>query len=152
MDADLGDIRGVSACFYGDALLVLCNDGQLYRYDREGECLSQTALQIFNTFSANAGRPLESPLDVFWHFTTDGDLILNAFGAGNVICCDTWQVKAYVPNLFAYRESSDEFLTVRNGILRVFRRHTLAEQMEKARQILGSFTLTEEQKKYYGLS
>lgn len=152
MDADLGDLRGVSACFYGDELLVLCDDGQLYRYDRAGKRLSQTALQIFNTFSSNASKPLESPLDVFWRFTPEGDLILNAFGAGNVICCDSWQVKAYVPSLFAYAEESNEFLTTKNGILQAYRCHTLEEQVKKAKEILGSFTLTEEQKKYYGLS
>lgn len=152
LDVDLGDIRGVSACFCGDELLVLCDDGNLHRYDRQGRLLSQESMQIFNTFSSNASRPLESPLDVFWHFTPDGDLILNAFGAGNVVSCDSWQVKAYVPNLFAYVADSDEFLTTRNGILHAFQRYTLAEQVEKARELLGSFTLTEEQKKYYGIS
>ena len=152
LDIDLGEQKGVSACFYGRQILVLCDNGQLHRYNRVGQLLSQTGLQIFNTFAGKAGSPLNSPMDVFWRFTPDGDLILNALDAGNIICCDSWQVKAFVPYISAYAPNNDEIITASNGILYAFRRCTVQEQMEKAREILGTFQLTEEQRKYYGLS
>ena len=152
LSIELADKKGVSVCMYGSELLALCDDGGLYRYNRDGKLLSRTTLNIYNTFASDAGYPIEDPLDVFWCFTSDKDLILNVFGAGNIITCDTWQAKAFVPNLCAYVKESDEIVCLSRQQLYVYRRYTTAEQIEKAWLALGDFRLTEEQRKYYGLN
>lgn len=148
----LEEKKGISVCFYGSELLALCDDGVLYRYDRSGSLLSRTVLELYNTFASNALYPIEDPQDVFWCFTSDGELILNAFDAGNIITCDSWQAKVFVPNLCAYVKESDEIICLSRQQLYAYPRYTMEEQIEKAKQALGNFSLTQEQRKFYGLS
>ncbi len=152
LSVDLGEKKGISVCTYEHQLLVLCDDGVVYRYDRNGQCLSQSLLELYNTFFSNAAYPLDEPLDIFWCFTPDGDLILNAFGAGNIITCDSWQSRAFIPNLCVYLPHRDEIVCLSNQQLFVYHRYTTREQLSKAKDALGSFQLTLEQQQYYGIS
>lgn len=149
---DLGDVKAVSMHFYNQELLVLCDDGDLYRFDRMGKGLSQTSLNIFNTFGYDASQIVENPMELSWWPTEDGDLIVNVFGAGNVVDCDSWQVKAYVPELSAYLPESDTLLCLASQKLYAYPRYTTRQQMELAREELGDFRLSEEQRAYYGLN
>ena len=151
LSVDLEEKKGISVCAHDDQLLVLCDDGVVYRYDRNGHCLSQVLLELYNTFFSNAAYPLDEPLDIFWCFTPDGDLILNAFGAGNIIACDSWQSRAFIPNLCVYLPHRDEIVCLSDQKLFVYHRYTTQEQLQKATDALGSFRLTLEQLQYYGI-
>ena len=147
-----GEGKGVSACFYGEQYLVLCDDGAVYRYDKQGKQLSKTELSLYNTFSGNVNYPGEDTMAVAWWITGDGDVIVNAFNAGNIIECGQWQVRAFVPNLFACDQKGDILFCHSGEKLYAYDRYTTQVQMEKARKTLGDFRLTEEQRKTYGLN
>lgn len=136
--------------FYGEELLVLCDDGSLYRYDEAGNQLGVVPLNIYSGLSAKISSR-DDPMGVFWEQTEDGDLILGLFGAGNIIDCEAWGVKAFVPYLQAYHRETDSFFCTYNGSLGAFKRVSLTELLEKARTELNGFELSQEQKNNYGL-
>ena len=147
----LPDTRAVSLCFREDMLLVLCDDGDLYRFDREGTLLSQTALALYTSFYTNASRPLEDPMSITWDFTEDGKLILNIFSMGNVIDCTHWALCSYVTALTAYLPDQDLFLSTRDQGFTAYPRYTVEESMELARQQLKGYELSQAQKDAYGI-
>ena len=91
-------------------------------------------------------------MDLYWWLTDDGDVVLNAFGAGNIIDSSQWQVRAFVPNLFVCSESADTLICHSSQTLYAYSRYTTAQQMDRARQLLGNFQLSEEDRKAYGLN
>lgn len=139
----LGEKTAVSGRFYGEELLILCDDGALYRYDLQGNQLSKTELHIYNTFYTNIAEA-----EVLWDFTEDGELILNVYGAGNIISCRNWERRANLLDLLCYLPQRDEL--VKNDLM-TFRRHTTQEVIALAQQELGSFELTSEEKEFYGI-
>lgn len=148
---DLEDKRGIGVFRYGEQLLTLCDDGAVYRYDRQGNLLSRTTLHLYDSFFTNINYDAD-PADIGWWKTSDGDLIVKAFTAGNIIDCSQWQSRAFVPKLQAYAPRGDEILCFEDNRLHAYARYTTGQQMEKAREVLGDFRLTQQQLKYYGLS
>ena len=149
---DLGSQKGVSVFYYGGQLLVLCDDGALYRYDRQGNLLSRTALDLYNTFFSDVSTGIDNPTDIDWWCTDDGDLIIKAFHAGNIIDCSQWQSRAFVPYMYAYEPQSDEIVCFSDDRFYAYSRYTTQQQMQKGREALGDFRLTEDQLKFYGLN
>lgn len=147
----LGERKGVSLFFHGEELLVLCDDGIVYRFNDSGEQLSRTSLALYSTFSGKIEYPGSGALDISWYETEEGDLILNAFGAGNIIDCSQWQCRAFVSNMAAYIQELDELACLSGGMLYVYRPYTTLEQMAYAEEILNGFSLSQEQMKYYGV-
>jgi len=147
----LGEKKGVSACFYGSEYLVLCDDCEVYRYDQTGKQLSVTGLSVYDSFSSKVAYLKLGEPQLFWHITGDGDVILNAFGAGNIIECENWQSRAFVPNLFACSEDGNTLICRSNYRFVAFDRYSTREQMEKGRRALGDFQLSEEERRAYGL-
>lgn len=148
----LDDRKAVSSYFYNNQLLTLCDDANLYRYDRMGRLLSQTSMNIFNTFAYDASKLAENPTQLGWWETEDGNLIINIFGAGNIVDCSSWQSRAYVPNLVTYVPESDTLLCVSKQKLYAIARYTTQQLMELAREELGDFRLSEEVRSFYGLN
>ena len=149
---ELEDLKAVSLCFYENQLLALCDDGDLYRYDRLGHQRSHSTLHIFNTFGNNASGDLEDPGDLQWWVTEDGDLILNAFRAGNIVDTQTWQLRAFVPYLLSYQQTTDTLMTVDTYTLVVYPRYSTGQQMERGWEELGQFRLSQAEREYYGLN
>ena len=148
----LGDQKAVSSYFYENQLLVLCDDGDLYRFDRMGTRLSQTSMNIFNTFANDAAHHEDDPTGLGWWVTEDGNLIVNIFGAGNIVDCGSWQSRAYVPDLLTYVPEKDTLLCVSGQKLYAYPRYTTGQLMEQALVELGDFRLSEELRNYYGLN
>lgn len=147
----LGERKAVSACCRNNVLFALCDDGKMYRYDLDGTQLSVITLNIFDTFYSNS-KSGNGPSDVTWDFTSDGVLVLNAYSAGNIIDCQQWECRGYVPYMVDYSPENDMLLCHSDGNLFAFQRYTTQELMEKATKTLNGFTLTPEQKQAYGLS
>ena len=149
---DLEDRKAVGSCFYEDQLLVLCDDGDLYRFDRKGKLLSQTTMNIFNTFAYDAANLADDPTGLGWWVTEDGNLIVNIFGAGNIVDCGSWQSRAYVPDLTIYAPEKDTLLCVSGQKMYAYPRYTTQQLMEQAQEALGDFRLSEEVRNAYGLN
>lgn len=149
---DLGGQKAVSVYCCGDGLMVLGDDGTVYRYGRQGQLLNRITVDLFDTFYSNVNYGDDDPLGLFWYETGDGDLIVNAFGAGNIIDCGQWQTRAFIPQLQAYLPEQDEFVCSATYELYAYNRYSTQQQMQKAREALGDFRLTDAQKKYYGLN
>lgn len=147
----LNDRKGVSLYFYNQELLVLCDDGTLWRYDLQGNMRSKTAINIYNTFSSKVSSISTEPLDITWHETADGSLILNALGAGSLLDCQQWQCRAFISNILNYVSATDQILCLSGGKLYIYHPYSTAEQIRHAKQILGRYELNEEQKTYYGI-
>lgn len=151
LELDLEERKMVSVCFYGEQLLVLCDDGCLYRYDRTGSLLSKTELSLYDSYYSKISYGSDDPMAVTWDFTEDGELILNAFMAGNLIDCDQWEHRAFVPYMTAYYPAEDGFVCYGDVGLVVYSRYSTAQAVDKAREQLGSFELTQDQKDFYGI-
>lgn len=156
LEIDLGDNQAVAFCMYEDQLLILCNDGDIYRYDQSGKLLSQTAPIVYSNFFSSITSDDYDPAEITWTFTDDGDLIVNLLEAGNIIDCTSWTRKAFVPNCIAYLKELDVFTTIRNDIspnsIGTYHRYTTEELMDMGKEALGTFVLSEDQKAAYGLS
>ena len=147
----LEDRKAVSMYFYKQHLLVLCDDGDLYRYGKTGNLLSKTTLTVFDTFGSKASAKVENPMELAWWETGDGDLILNAFQAGNIVDTETWQNRAFVPYLNAYIESNDTLVCVSDSTVTGYPRYSTQQLIEKAQTVLGDYRLSQEDRNYYGL-
>lgn len=150
---DLGDKKAVSMYFAENLIYALCDDGTMYRFAGNGTVLSKTELHIYTSFYTNFTSSDFNPSQIQWNFTGN-DLILNLFSAGNVIDCTTWQCRAFVPNCVGYCAAQNTFISKEvygESRMLTFHLYTSAEIMEKAREALGSYELTEDQKAAYGL-
>ena len=147
----LEDRKAVSMYFYKQHLLVLCDDGDLYRYGKTGNLQSKTTLTVFDTFGSSASAKVENPMELAWWVTGDGDLILNAFQAGNIVDTETWQSRAFVPYLNAYVESNDTIVCVSDSTVTGYPRYSTQQLIEKAQTVLGDYRLSQEDRNYYGL-
>ena len=149
---ELGGKKGVSAFFYDEEILILCDNGKVERYDRQGNLLTTTALALYESFARNITNSVTASTDVRWWRTDDGNLVLNAFTAGNIIDCTHWQIKAFIPKLVVYVSSSNELVCNSGKLLHAFPRYTTEQQIRKALAALGDYRLTDEQLTYYGLN
>ena len=149
---ELGDKKGVSVYYCNSQILTLCDDGAVYRYDRQGNLLSKTPIELYDTFYSNVSGTIKDPMDICWWQTDDGDLILKAFNAGNIIDCSHWQSRAFVPYLYAYIPSRDEVVCFAEYQFHAYPRYTTQQQILRAQDVLGDFRLSEEQLKFYGLN
>lgn len=138
-------------CFYGDELLALSDAGDLYRLDQSGNQLSYTELVIYDTYYYDLYNQQRHETDITWQFTQDGRLILNVFDMANIIECDTWVLCAYVPDCVWFDEAADEFLCCLDSGFVALPRLTVAELLETAQIQLGTFALSQEEKKAYGI-
>lgn len=143
--------KGVSMYFRSEDLLILCDDGTMWRYDLQGNPLSQTTLMIFNTFTSSVRSAGTVTLDIFWTEMPDGSLLINALGAGNLLDTQQWQRRAYLPNLKTYLPKTNQILCSGNEGYYFYRPYSTQEQILYAKQILGTFELSEKEKEYYGL-
>ena len=130
----------------------MCDDGAVYRYDRQGSLLSKTALELYDTFFRDVSANIDDSMDIYWWCTDDGDLIIKAFHAGNIIDCSQWQSRAFVPHLYAYVPHCDEIICFSDYRFYAYSRYTTQQQIQKGREALGNFRLSEDQLRFYGLS
>ncbi len=148
---DLGDQKAAGMYFYRGELLVLCDDAILYRFDRQGNRLSATSLQVYSGFASSLIYSADDPMGITWWETADGHLILNVFGAGNVIDTANWQVRAFIPQMRAYNQTGDQVICLANNTLVSFPLYSMEDQIARGIRTLGTFRLTEEDKKTYGI-
>lgn len=149
---DLGEKKAGAFRVHDGQLIVLCDNRELCLYDMTGVLVSTTELCVYNTFYTNLAN---DPTRIDWFFTDDGDLIVNAFTMGNVVDCETWQLRAYIPSFLAYNPVGDDFL-VNSSLSSVsgvgsYPRYTTEDMIAMAREALNGFELTQEQRAAYGL-
>jgi len=138
--------------YYGDALLVLCDNGFLYRYDQSGALLSQTKLEVDSGFSTQLVSAIADLSAVDWYFTQDGKLILKAFSQGNVIDCESWELCAAVDGIVAFLEAENSFVCQRQNSFRGESRYSVPQLLQLAQEQLAGFALSAEQKLAYGIA
>ena len=109
-------------------------------------------MELYDTFFSKAGSASTNPVELPWWQTADGDVIVNAYGAGNIIDGELWQSKAFNPPFSTYMAEEDRIVCYWDCQFYAFSRYSTQQQIQKAREALGDFCLTEEQKKYYGLN
>lgn len=139
-----------SACPYGTDLLLLCDDGFLYRYDALGNPVSQLQLQTGSSFASTLTGSFVDPL-VRWEFTQDGRLILSACQVINIIDLENWALRCYVPNGIAYESTGDFYLCASTYRLLAYPAYDVQTLLQIAQTQLGTFRLTAAQKAAYGI-
>ena len=149
--AELDDAMAGSLCFYEDMILALCDNEFVYRFDMSGKYLGQTELWVnvefdYELFSYNADLTKRS-----WQFTENNQLIINAIGVGNVIDCDSWTVTATISNFLLYDAKSNCLVCKMGSAINGYTLHDTAALLELAKDELGDFQLTQEQKASYGI-
>lgn len=149
---DLGDKRAGAVYMLEEEILALCDDGELYRYDLSGNQLSCTGLYLYTDFYRTLA---DDPSQVSWFFTEDGDLILDVCGMGNIVDRGTWQTRAHIPTFVGYDPVTDSIL-VNSSLsqcygLASYPRYSTEDIISMAREALGDFRLSQEQKADYGL-
>lgn len=138
--------------FLEDVLLALCDNGFIYRYDFLGNLLGQTELSVGSMFSQ---RLLNSSADLSklsWHLTQENDLVVNALGIGNVIDCDHWIVKATISDFLFYNESDHSLVCKRGNAIEGYTLYTTEQLLKIAKEDLGNFQMSQEQKDAYGIN
>lgn len=147
----LGNAKGVQVSIMNEELLVLSNEAQLLRFDLEGNRLSQTELHVYTSFYSNATPAEGKRMNISWVYLSDGDLILNVFGLGNVVDCTEWSVRAYLLNYKGYDAYGDRLICYYNNALGTFPRYTTEQVLQLAEEELNGYILPQEMKDYYGI-
>jgi outer membrane protein assembly factor BamB len=156
-EKDLKDLRGVAAYHTEQQILVLTDSGLFLRYDLAGEKLAEIESYLYSDYFSSLNADYR-PEDIVWTLTGDGDLFVNIFSSGNLIDMDNWEVRAWIPACIAYVAEADVFAVTgkdpdtNRSRIGLYERYSLERIMEMARAALGDYTLTEEQKKSYGIS
>jgi hypothetical protein len=156
-EKDLKDLRGVAAYRTEQQILVLTDSGLFLRYDLAGEKLAEIESYLYSDYFSSLNADYR-PEDIVWTLTGDGDLFVNIFSSGNLIDMDNWEVRAWIPACIAYVAEADVFAVTgkdpdtNRSRIGLYERYSLERIMEMARAALGDYTLTEEQKKSYGIS
>jgi hypothetical protein len=140
-----------SLCFREEELLALCDNGFLYRFGMDGQVLSRTKLEVDVLFAEHLISADADPSAVLWQFTPEGKLVINARGTGNVIDCGTWGLTACMTEFLAWDGSTNTLVCSLTDTLAGFPLYTTEELLTLARQELGSFALTQEQRAAYGI-
>ena len=139
------DCNPVSVRYYGNELLVLCDNSYLYRLDENGKCLSQTLLSSGGSLSA------DDLARIIWQFAADGKLILSIKGTANVIDCSLWTVRATIDNFLMYDESTGDLVCRLAETICGYHLLETEELLKTAEEALNGFRLTQEQKIAYGI-
>ena len=154
--AQLEDRKGVSGYLTPDQLLLLTDAGNITRFDLSGQKLGEIGCNIYSSFASNFS--LYGPWEILWSQTADGDLFLNIYDAGNLIDCDTWQLRSWMPNCVAYLQGINQVVTTGKDSetydmkMGSFPLYSLEELKDMAQKALNGYTLTQEQKEQYGIS
>lgn len=154
LEIPLTEGRAISFCLYESQILALCDDGYLYRFDDGGNLLGRTGLTRYNTFSGSITSSNFDSNCITWDFTVDGDLILGLYSAGNLLDCETWEVRAFLPYYHAYLPGQNVVMlrdTVASNGMGTFPLYSTEDIMSMAKEALNGYTLTEEQRASYGL-
>lgn len=154
LEIPLGEFRAVSFFLYHDTFLALCDDGYLYRFDRTGAQLSKSITVRYNTFASTIGSDSFEPSSITWDLTAEGDLLLGINGAGNLIDCDSWKIRAWIPNYYMYLPAQERVLMrdpMVNYGLCTFPLYSTGDIKEMAIEALNGSELTDEQRAAYGL-
>ena len=131
-----------------DILMAVFDDGTLYRYNpKNGELLGITNISL-------DGNATKKKLYIF---SDDGsELYLKVSSALSIIDTKTWYEIAAIPNYLGYCQSKDRFYAysfeVRsNTKIGYFPHYSVADLVEKAKDLCGEAQLSEEQKSTYGI-
>lgn len=143
--------KNVDLAFYQDMILAVDDEGALIRYDSEGNWMSETSLNGYNTFYSNADIEGGEVMKIEWFITDDGDLILDLFGMGNIIDCSQWRVKASIQQFHGYDPYANTLLSAYDGALGCYPRYSTAQVLEIARDQLGDYEMPADTKAYYGI-
>ncbi len=155
--AQLEFAKGVSAWHTGQEILLLTDTGDIFRYSLSGEKLGETSTHLYSSFFSNLGYNFE-PEEISWTVTDSGDLFVNIFQAGNLISTTCWERRAFVPNCVAYISGLDQFVTTgkdkesTEDRIGIYPCYTLEDVRNLAVEAMKGFTLTQDQKDYYGIS
>ena len=106
---------------------------------------------------AEEDLPVFHPEDIVWTKTADGDLFVSIFNAGNLIDTDSWELRAWIPNCLGCLPELNQVVTSgtdpesSESRLGAFPLYTLDQIQDMAATALKGYTLTPEQKEFYGL-
>jgi len=146
------DFFAVSFFFYEDNLLCLGSDGSIHRYDLDGNALGTIGLSLFSNYFAQTNNISYQNVPVSWAVTPDNEIVVNVFRMGNIINTENWERTCDIQQLVFYHEGSDSYIVQTNDMIYAYQRCTLDEIISRAKDALGSFALTDEQREYYGLN
>lgn len=149
---DLQSNQAISLYYYEDTLYVLCDDGLVYRYTAAGQAVDRIALDLFDTFFSKVQSKSVNPGDITWTVTPNHEILLTVFRAGNLINHESGGVRGYILNCYGYDAASDFFLVSDDRGIGSYPRRDTQQVIAIARDALNGFTLTQEQKDYYGIS
>jgi sugar lactone lactonase YvrE len=150
----LTDCRAVSVSMYEEYILALGDDGYLYRFDMAGNQLSKYGLTRYNTYISTVESPYFDPNCITWDRTADGSLILGIDRSGNLIDCETWKGRAWIPSYYTYLENSNRVLLrdpANSYGLGTFPLYTTEDIITMAQEALNGYELSETLREAYGL-
>ena len=137
------DFSVISMYFHEGHLLALCNDATLRRYDLQGNLVNLCPLALFRTSSF---------ADICWRLRENGELVLLHGRTCSLIDTQRWLCRYALDGVILYDNVTDTLVTNSDfGVMHAYRLLDTQEVMEIARDTLGSYQLTAEQKSYYGL-
>ena len=157
LELKLKDAKAVSGFRNGEKIYLLTDAGALCVYDQAGQRLSEVGPELYSTFYSTVSQSFD-PKEISWSVTADGDVLVNIFRAGNLICGKTNQLRAWIPNCVSYQASGNEIVTMGTNsetgekTLGVYPCYSTEDVIEMAQEALGSYSLTPEQKEQYGIS
>lgn len=153
----LEEVNGISAYRIGSQILLLMDSGDIWRYTLDGQKIGEIATKLYSSYFSSIGNGFE-PEEITWQETGDGDLFVNILRSGNLVDMDCWESRAWIPNCVAYIPALDQFVTTGDDWdtnaprMGVYPRYTTQDIQKMAKDALKGYSLTQNQKDYYGIS
>jgi hypothetical protein len=119
-----------------------------------GNQLSKYGLTRYNTYISTVESPYFDPNCITWDRTADGSLILGIDRSGNLIDCETWKGRAWIPSYYTYLENSNRVLLrdpANSYGLGTFPLYTTEDIITMAQEALNGYELSETLREAYGL-
>lgn len=154
MKLECNGLSAIGATFYREGkkdeqILVVFDDGSLYRYDAEkGQFLGKTEVEAYYNSMVAAE---------FKYYEEQGLIYIQTGEVTDIVDTNTWVELAVVWNSLGYHAPTDRFMafsykSTKEIHVGYFKHYTLSDLMDKAYKIIGRLQLTEEQKSQYGIS
>lgn len=154
LEIEMPEGSAVSLEMWKEQLLVLSDDGTLYRYDMAGRCQGSVALNVYSGLADRLSPDSFTPGQIRWDPVDEDTLLLTVCRSGNLIDTNSWALRGWIPSCYGYWEEGNAVLVYSSGDATpgVYPLYTTEEMITMAGEMLQGMTLTQEQRAYYGLT
>jgi len=149
LEISLEAAKGCSAALREEDFFVLCDNARVYRFDYSGNLLVEIEVVVYTDFATSVESA--KPHEYGWYFLEDNKILVNALSVVSEIDCENWEISKVFSGFVNYDAEENELILKSGNALFGCTLYSTEELLEVAREQLKGYTLSEEQRRHYGI-